>query len=102
MGKFYNTVDLKGKELAEAKVRVGTQEHRILNFFKTMYPSRFTAHQVEDRLGIVRSSIVRGLSNLRDKGLLIKTTEKVMERLGVVNHLWVYANAGKPEQMRLL
>ena len=95
-GNFFNTVGLTGEELAKAKLQTGSQERKILELLSENPTVKFTKFEVKSilvRIGQIRentpeSSISRALSQLRDKGQVLKLDEMQEGGLGKPNHLW--------------
>ena len=95
-GNFFNTVGLTGDDLAKAKLQTGSQERKILELLSENPTVKFTKFEVKSilvRIGQIRentpeSSISRALSQLRDKGQVLKLDEMQEGGLGKPNHLW--------------
>ena len=93
--KFYNTVNLTGKERDEALIRVETQADRILELFRGE-PAGLTHAELRTiyialHEEIQVSSVYRAVSDLTDSGFLVKTDAKRMGKHGVVNYVWKIA-----------
>ena len=90
---FFNTIDLKGAELAKARSANDKQDQKILAFFLENFTEKFTPYQVGDRFPeYLQSSVKRSITTLTKRGYLEKTDTKVMERQGSPNYCWRAAN----------
>jgi hypothetical protein len=95
-GNFFNTVGLLGDDLAKAKLQTGSQEIKILELMRDNPTVKFTKFQVKSILvtiGKIRentpeSSISRALTQLKEKGQVLKLDEMQEGGLGKPNHLW--------------
>ncbi len=87
---FHNTERLEGEELREKEVTAGTQDDLVLDVFKRHSQSAFTVYMIWEMLGqsMLKSSVGRAVSNLTERGLLIKTSEQKLERYGHKNYLY--------------
>jgi predicted transcriptional regulator len=92
IGSFYNTINLSGRALATARCTVVRQEMRVLMFFIANRGKGFTGYEIMDmvfpRENVPRHSISRAFTNLTDQGLLEKTKQSKMERMGKPNYKW--------------
>ncbi len=99
---FYNTVQATHPELGRYENKAQSQETKILDYFKTyeaqISPSKLQSILFHDRTPI--TSIRRGLTNLTNKGELVKTEFQVRGNYGRKEHVWRLAD--KYRQMRLL
>lgn len=89
--EFFNTIDLKGTELAEATDKAKKQECRVLEImqvYKKMTPIEcwkvFNSLYPEPPL----TSIRRSMTVLTSKGFLEMCDEMKKEILGKPNHYW--------------
>ena len=57
---FHNTTDLKGDDLKQRQIRNGSQNRRILDFFKSHSYQNYTAFEVWKALGINNQPITSG------------------------------------------
>lgn len=89
--EFFNTIDLKGRELIEATSQAQKQDDRVLGIFKifkkmtpfevsNIYNSRYPPAPV--------TSIRRSMTVLTKKGFLIMCDEMKKEVYGSPNHYW--------------
>ena len=88
---FYNTYNLQGKELKERKMRVGSQNRIILDFFKAHPGILFTPFEVQRYTGLIRTpitSIRRAMTCLTDLGYLVMTNKMKEGEYGEKNHTW--------------
>lgn len=87
---FYNTIELKGEELEIAEIKGLVQEDKVLLFMELNHPREWTAFEIQEAVmpDSPRSSAIRALCNLRDRGKIEKTEHKKMERYGKPNFLW--------------
>ena len=96
-GNFFNTLGLTGEELRNAEIQNGSQEVKILELMKTLPYLKLTKYEIKTLLvslgqineNTPESSISRALSELRDKGQVIKLEEMREGGLGKPNHLWI-------------
>lgn len=80
MGKsFFNTTNERGSELIKREISANTQEYIVLNYFKQNPEKFIPAHEVHQKTlrGVPLTSARRCLSNLKNSGVIEKTTEKV-------------------------
>lgn len=87
---YFNTNNLSGKELKSRNKKAETQDNIILNFFKGNPTKRFTPEEVlkETLLNAPLTSIRRSITNLTNKGSLVKTDIKVNGSYGAPVHKW--------------
>lgn len=85
---FFNTVDIKGEALEKAKVNCAKQEIEVLEFYVNNNTQSFTPLQVWDHVGGLFTSVRRSITNLTNRGYLVKTSEQIVERYGQKNHKW--------------
>jgi hypothetical protein len=93
LNKYFNTTDLKGAELKEHQMRVGSQNWLILDFFKSQRGILFTPFQVQKYLGLVHTpitSIRRAMTTLTDLKYLVKTDTMRSGEYGELCHTWKY------------
>ena len=85
---FHNTTDEANIE--DMNARAETQEDKILAFFRKHPDRSFTPFQVHRIVlpGSPVTSIRRGITNLTEAGLLLKTDLKVTEVYGMSNYTW--------------
>ena len=79
LAKFHNTTELHGDELKQRQIRNGSQNRKVLDFFKSHSYENYTAFEVWKRLGInnqPKSSIQRAMTDLTDMGYLEKLDGK--------------------------
>lgn len=79
LDRYHNTTGLTGDTLARQTVKTGTQNWRILQFFREHADWEWTPSEVWQRLnlpGVPLTSIRRGITDLTDPrngGYLVKT-----------------------------
>lgn len=74
--RYHNTTGLTGDTLARQTVKTGTQNWRILQFFREHADWEWTPSEVWQRLnlpGVPLTSIRRGITDLTEMGYLVKT-----------------------------
>jgi len=88
---YFPTTDLTETELKERKIRAGTQNWKILNFFRKYPESLFTPWGVQRILNLNNTpitSIRRAITTLTDLGYLVKTNTMAKGEYGEQNHCW--------------
>lgn len=93
MFRFFNTIKQTGEELSESQEKAKRQEIAILNYFLKNKGKSYTPFQVQENLHLVEvpiTSIRRAMTNLTNKGKLVKTDRMIPERFGKPNFLWTY------------
>jgi len=94
---YYNTNKEEGAELQQSEDKVQTQEELILTLFnKGLYlsPDEILDLCNEDHSYPI-TSVRRALTNLTNKGLLIKTDRFKVGKLGKKTHTWVLPFEGE-------
>ena len=94
--KFYNSISLNGSDLAKAQKQAESQETKILDFLRRHPTANFTKAEIKERLvteGKIpdrtpTSSISRALSNLSEKGMILKLSEMRIGEFDKPNHVW--------------
>jgi hypothetical protein len=87
--KFYNTTGLDATELKKRQIKAGSQNGKILEYFKEHPYQNFTPFEIQELLGFVCiNSVRRAISDLTDMGLLTMTSEKRMGKFGMMNNTW--------------
>lgn len=89
--EFFNTIDLKGTELAEATNQAQKQDERVLRIFK-LY-RKMTPFECWNVYNLFFpeapvTSIRRSMTVLTNKGFLEMCDEMKKEILGKPNHYW--------------
>ena len=89
---FFNTINLQGEELAEARRKCSKQDERILEIITAH--KKLTPFQVNDIYNSLYpvapvTSIRRSLTVLTNRGLILMSSEMTKERLGKPNHFWI-------------
>ena len=89
---FYNTNKLRDSELQKQIDKCKKQEKDVYNFMLNNLETGFCWSELQDQIGveIKMCSIKRCLSNLKIKGFLIKTEDRVMSKDGGLSHRYVF------------
>lgn len=89
---YYNTNQLKSDELARSIEKCKGQEKTVYEFFLNNLDSGYCWSEVLDRIGvnINACSLKRAITNLKIKGFLIKTEDRVMSKDGGLSHRYVF------------
>jgi len=88
---FYNTIDENGDDLNKSKRHAKMQEQVVLLLFISNPTLEATPFEVLESLNLKNTpitSIRRAMTNLTDKGKLIKMEKKKIEQFGKANHCW--------------
>ena len=91
---FYNTVPVEDTELEERKMKAGTQNKTILDFFRSHPSQEFTPFQVQYYCHLNHTpitSIRRSITTLTKLGYLRITPVKRMGEYGIMNNCWKLA-----------
>ena len=87
MKPFYNTIELNETELEKEIRNANNQEEKILKIFTNkneLTPSEVWEYLMEYPL----TSIRRAMTNLTEKGKLIKTNTQKVGYYGKANYVW--------------
>ena len=89
---FYNTTELKGKELSSAILKAKNQDDRIHTLLK-QFKGYYTPFQIQAQYNrlfkeIPITSVRRSLNTLTKDGKCMKSELMVVERYGAKNHKW--------------
>ena len=89
-GGFYNTIGVKGHELAKRQAKAGSQESKLIEFFQTHPDGAFAPSYLAALLfpNSPPTSIRRALSCLTKADRLEKTAVQVIGPWGEPEHLW--------------
>ena len=90
---YYNTTNLKGKELKDAEKKYLNQESIIHNTFLSVPHHEYTPFEIRDMLSIEWkrypiTSVRRAINRLTEDGILIKTDIMRNGIYGSPNHTW--------------
>ena len=90
---FYNTINLVGTDLKEARHKVNRQEDRILEIFR-IAERAMTPETVEGTYNdlfppVPLTSIRRAITNLTTSGHLVKCDKMAMGKYGKPVHFWM-------------
>jgi hypothetical protein len=98
--EYYNTTNLKGVELKKATSKALSQDEQVLAYFRSYdnlgaTPERVLRHfRIMEKLSERRwhntpiTSIRRSFSNLKKRGLIVKTGYMIMGDYGKEVHVW--------------
>lgn len=88
---FFDTIGLTDQELEERKIKAGTQNRTILDFFRSHPNYEFTPFQVQrycNMPNVPITSIRRSITTLTKLGYLRMTPVKRMGDYGTMNNCW--------------
>ena len=99
---FFNTIGLKGLELARAEAQAMSQEELVHLLFRENPDRELTPFEVWAAVlpYVPITSVRRAITCLTDEGKLEKLTRLKGERYGKPNHVWRLARNDE-KQMRL-
>lgn len=89
---YFNTNKVRGEKLKEVKIRVGSQNEKILSFFRRHPDMSFTPFEVQRYLLMGNTpitSIRRAITALTKLGYLRRTDTVKEEYYGQNNHTWI-------------
>jgi hypothetical protein len=100
---YFNTNKETGKVLARSRERTENQDDRILAFFQRYPGKSFPTYLV--RLKVMpnapMTSVQRSITNLTDRGFLIKTENWAVSPYEKQVHTWILnPNPGKVEEVQ--
>ena len=89
---YYNTNQLKNEDLAKSIEKCKGQEKIIYEFFLNNLDTGYCWSEVRDRIGvdINACSLKRAITNLKIKGFLIKTEDRVISSDGGWSHRYKF------------
>ena len=87
---MYNTINIKGAELKQARNKTSRQKDKVLQFFKNNPASNYTPFDVHRILGLncPVTSIRRAITDLTEQGELVKTDQQRRGEYGTKNYCW--------------
>lgn len=94
---FYNTIQADSRQTSLFEVKAITQGVKILQFFKSYPNHEFTAEEIHEIVfplnhhNIPITSIRRAMTNLANKGKLVKTGNKRRGNFGKPINTWKLA-----------
>lgn len=95
MNLFHNTLDLPESELKARQFKAGSQNEKILEFFKWNPGKLYTPFEIQNYACILGNgyltpitSIRRAITDLTKLGYLEKTKEKRAGEYGIDNFTW--------------
>lgn len=104
---YYNTTHVRGQVLRMFEIAAERQEERVLAFFRANPEAYLSAEDIGRLVlpGTPRTSWGRSLTNLKKRGVIVKTDEQIDGDWGRPIYLWKLAPAKPapdPAQMELL
>lgn len=91
MSLFHNTIDLPESELKARQLKAGSQNARVLEFFRLNPDNSYTPGEIKTFCCFYNSpltSIRRAMTDLTKLGYLEKTKEKRAGEYGIDNFTW--------------
>ena len=90
---FFNTENLSGEALKQAKLTAGSQQQEIYDFLLRHRGDGFTPFQIHDALdykedNVPITSVRRALTNLTSAGLIDRFEEQEKGNFGHLNYKW--------------
>ena len=92
MKSYHNTNHLTGNDLAEAEKTCQTQEEKVLKVFASNPEKALSPEQVRQMAYLQNrplTSIRRAITNLTEKGMLLKTNQMTIGMYGKPVHCWM-------------
>lgn len=101
---FFNTTNENEETKREYEEINGRQERDVLAFFKLYHPREMSPSYVHASIlrNIPITSVRRAFTNLTNRGLLEKTSNKSTSPLGRPEFNWRFKPQGQPEQVEQL
>lgn len=98
---YYNTTSLSGGALSAAREHAGSQDERLLAFFRAHPEQSFTRDEVHELVlpEAQNTSVTRSLNTLMKDGRLAKLEQFRPGRMKAKQHLWQYVG---PQQRKLI
>ena len=91
MENYYNTTNLSGNNLTQASQKAMSQEDRILFHFEDSFDANFTPFEILEAVfnnQIPITSVRRAMTNLTNKGKLVKTGYQRLGAYGRICFAW--------------
>jgi hypothetical protein len=87
---YYNTNHETGDTLKQSWEQTENQEDLILKYFRDNYERSFSPETIHEQVlpTVPITSVRRAITNLTDKGHLLKTPEMVEGKYGKKIHTW--------------
>ena len=104
MDTYYNTVNESGRMLDDYTAKAMTQEDRILEYYRNHRHLAFSPTQIQGALcmhGVPITSIRRAITNLTNRGELVKTGKKARGMYGRDEYCWRFRIRTKAEQQEM-
>lgn len=92
---YYNTTNLAGEQLRLEVNNAVSQEEEIIGYFKSFPFSGFTPFEIQSAVfskNVPITSVRRAMTNLTNRNILIKTTEKRIGDYGKGCYCWKLKN----------
>lgn len=103
MFTYFDTTDQHGTTLDAYESKAEAQNKIILDVFKSNPYQKFTPYQVHDLIGgdntCLISNVKRAITTLTKSNHLRKLDEKIIERYGRENFVWVYNSKAKQSNL---
>tara|TARA_R100000781_G_C4079542_1_gene127229 strand:+ start:1993 stop:2301 length:309 start_codon:yes stop_codon:yes gene_type:complete len=99
---YYNTTNLKGYDLKEARRKTNTQEDRILTFFEKNADKAFSPEEIQTYCMMANrplTSVRRAITNLTKEGYLRKTSHMKQGNYGKPVHTWQFKQSTPQEEL---
>lgn len=97
---FHNTTGLRGRRLREAIEQAATQEDKVRTYFAWHPNALLTPFDVQERVfggRVPITSVRRAMTNLTERGVLVKTGHTKRGEYGQPNHCWRLRHEGERE-----
>ena len=91
MERYHNTTGMEGEQLRKREIKTGTQNWKILCFFRLRPSMSFTPYDVWRGMrnpDVPVTSIRRGMTDLTALGYIRKTDEKREGQYGELTYCW--------------
>ena len=88
---YFNTTSLSGPALTARKERIGGQNKKVLDYFRSHPEGFYTPFDIQANLfssNVPITSIRRAMTTLTELGYLVKTDVKKPGRYGEMNYCW--------------
>ena len=90
---YFNTTNLRGRELRHRELKAGTQNRIIFEFFRLQGEVDYTPFEVRYRCGLMNTpitSIRRAMTTLTQMGYLVKTDNRRKGMYDELNYTWKF------------
>lgn len=101
MKSYHDTTNAPADKRKEYEQKALTQEDKILAYFRRNWHRRLSPSQVQRYVMQAQpiTSVRRAITNLTNKGLLVKTEHKVDGPYGRPEYQWQYKGENRQEEM---